>query len=52
MKKKKRSIYIGGEEDKQEEVMPKRFDRFFNKRIFFEIIAIVFLLLIALLAGL
>ncbi len=51
MKKNKKSIYIGGEQDKQAEIMPKRFDRFFDKRLLFVIVTIVFLLLFALLAG-
>ena len=49
--KKNKSIYIGGEDDEQKETMPKRFDKFLNKRLFFLIVAIVFLLLIALFAG-
>jgi hypothetical protein len=49
--KKKKSIYIGGEDDEQKETMPKRFDKFLNKRLFFLIVAIVFLLLLALFAG-
>jgi len=49
--KKRKSIYIGGEDDEQKETMPKRFDKFLNKRLFFLIVAIVFLLLLALFAG-
>jgi len=49
--KRKRSIYIGGENDEQRETMPKRFDKFFDKRVFFLVVAIVFLLLLAMLAG-
>ena len=50
--KKKKSIYIGGEADEQKEIMPKRVDKFFDKRLFFVIVGIVFLLLFILLAGL
>ena len=49
--KKRKSIYIGGEDDEQKETMPKRFDKFLNKKLFFLVVAIVFLLLLALLAG-
>jgi len=42
---------MGGEDDEQKDIMPKRFDKFFDKRLFFLVIAIVFLLIIAMLAG-
>lgn len=46
--KKKKSIYMGGEEDEQKEIMPKRFDKFFDKKLLFVMVGIVFLLLLAL----
>jgi hypothetical protein len=49
--KRKKTIYIGGEQDKQEEIMPRRVDRFFDKRLFFVVVGIVFLLLLALLTS-
>lgn len=49
--KKKKSIYIGGEKDEQKEIMPRRFDKFFDKRLLFVIVGIVFLLLLALSIG-
>ena len=48
----KKSTYTGGEEDKQKDIVPKRLERFFNKKVFFIILTIVFLLLLQLLSGL
>jgi len=43
---------MGGEKDEEDVVAPKRFDKFFNKGMFFVILIIVFLLLLQLLRGL
>jgi len=47
----KKSTYMGGEEDEQKNIVPKRLEKFLNKRVFFLILIIVFLLLLQLFSG-
>jgi hypothetical protein len=47
--KKKKSTYLGGEEIEQRVVIPKEFEKFFDKRALFIVLIIVFLLIIRLL---
>ena len=44
----KRTTYTGGEDFKQSELLPKDFDRFFNKRLFYLLLAILSLLVMVL----
>ena len=47
----KKSTYMGGEEDKQKNIVPKRLEKFFNKKVLFLILGIILLLLIQLFTG-
>ena len=40
---------MGGEEDEQKFITPKEFEKFFDKRLLFVVLGIVFLLIIVLL---
>lgn len=46
---RKKTIYLGGEEDKQSEITPKHFEKFFNKRMLLIVLMIMLLLLVCLL---
>ena len=47
----KKSTYMGGEDDDQKNIVPKRLEKFFNKKVLFLILGIIFLLLIQMLIG-
>lgn len=47
--RKKMTTYIGGTEHTQAELMPKDYDKFFSKRLLYLVLAILFLLSIAVL---
>jgi len=46
--RRKKTIYIGGEDQKQRELMPKDFDMFFSKRLLYLVLSILFLLVVVL----
>jgi len=46
--RKKKTTYIGGEEYRQTELLPKDFDMFFSKRLLYLVLAILFLLVVVL----
>ena len=45
---KKKTTYIGGEDYKQTELMPKDFDMFFSKRLLYLVLGILLLLVVVL----
>jgi hypothetical protein len=47
----KKTTYMGGEKDKQKDIVPKRLEKFFDKKVFFLILGIIFLLLLQLFIG-
>ena len=46
MKKKKKTVYIGGEMDRSEEIMAKSFEKFLDKKTLFFILLLLLLLVL------
>jgi len=46
---KKKTIFLGGEADKIDQIMPKNFEKFFTKRLLYFILFMMTLLLVTLL---
>jgi len=44
--RRKKSIYMGGEEDRLNEIIPTHFEKFFRKNMLFLVFMIILLLLI------
>ncbi|MBD3156019.1 MAG: hypothetical protein GF368_05200 [Candidatus Aenigmarchaeota archaeon] len=45
---RKKTTYLGGEDYKMNEVLPKDFDMFFSKRLLYLVLAILFLMVVIL----